>query len=233
MDRQHAMDKLEQIVKTLRGEDGCPWDRKQTHDSLKPCTMEEAAELAAAIRIYQHTGNPENMKEELGDLLLQVVMHAQIAAEEGLFTLEDVIREICEKMIRRHPHVFAGEQLHGEDRLNRWEEIKKKEKEGKSWVGSPLREIPRELPALARAAKVIRKADRLYPSEAEQNSMAGLEEAAARLKTLGNQAEIGEVETCIGEILWNVSRISASKGIAQEQLLIDRIDDLIDEKEPE
>ena len=72
-----------EIIKALRGENGCPWDRVQTHESLKPCMMEEAAELLASIRIYDQTGNPENMREELGDVLLQVVMHAQIAAEEG------------------------------------------------------------------------------------------------------------------------------------------------------
>lgn len=75
----------------LRGENGCPWDKVQTHESLKPCMMEEAAELLASIRIYDQTGNSDNMREELGDVLLQVVMHAQIASEEGLFTMADVV----------------------------------------------------------------------------------------------------------------------------------------------
>lgn len=229
---QQVMDEFVDVVKTLRGEQGCPWDRAQTHDSLRPCTMEEAAELAAAIRIYQKTGDPENMKEELGDLLLQVVMHAQIAEEEGLFTLEEVIRAIHEKMIRRHPHVFAGEQISGEDRLVRWEEIKKKEKEGKSWISSPLREIPCELPSLARAAKVIKKVDRLYPSEEqEKSSITKLEESVAQLKGLEAQADQAAMEECIGEILWCVSEISARRGIPQEQVLSDRIEDVIDSRE--
>ena len=105
--KQYTLEDLIHIVETLRSENGCPWDRKQTHKSLKPCMMEEAAELVSSIRIYDTTGNAENMREELGDILLQVVMHAQIAREEGLFAMEDVIREISAKMIRLHPHVFS------------------------------------------------------------------------------------------------------------------------------
>ena len=106
MNKNNTFEEFLKIIETLRGENGCPWDREQTHTSLKPCVMEEAAELVCAIRIYDQTGNSENMQEELGDLLLQVVMHSQIAQEEGLFTIEDVINTVSEKMIRRHPHVF-------------------------------------------------------------------------------------------------------------------------------
>lgn len=131
-----------EIIKTLRGENGCPWDRVQTHESLKPCMMEEAAELLASIRIYDQTGNPENMREELGDVLLQVVMHAQIAAEEGLFTMEDVVDEVSRKMIRRHPHVFGTSSAEGaEEALINWEEIKKEEKKDKEWIPSPCRKF--------------------------------------------------------------------------------------------
>ena len=102
-----AFDELKGVVARLRAEDGCPWDREQTHSSLKPECIEEAAEVICGINVLEETGNPENLKEELGDLLLQVVMHAQIAEEEGLFTMDDVIREVSRKMIRRHPHVFS------------------------------------------------------------------------------------------------------------------------------
>ena len=101
------LEDLQKVVAALRAPDGCPWDRKQTHESLKPCCIEEAAEVISGINILEATGNADNLKEELGDLLLQVVMHAQIAEEEGLFTMEDVIGGITEKMIRRHPHVFG------------------------------------------------------------------------------------------------------------------------------
>ena len=127
-----SFDKLRETVRRLRAEDGCPWDREQTHESLKPEVIEEAAEVICGINVYKQTGNCENLKEELGDLLLQIVMHAQIAEEEGIFTLDDVISGITEKMVRRHPHVFGNKKVSGsEEVLVNWEEIKRKEKEGK------------------------------------------------------------------------------------------------------
>ncbi|MBQ9061643.1 MAG: hypothetical protein IJ121_02260 [Eubacterium sp.] len=99
---------LQQVVRDLRDpETGCPWDRALTHEELKPTCIEEAAEVISGINILRETGNPEGLQEELGDLLLQVVMHAQIAEEEGLFTMDDVCRTVREKMVRRHPHVFS------------------------------------------------------------------------------------------------------------------------------
>ena len=131
-----SFDKLRETVRRLRAEDGCPWDREQTHESLKPKVIEEAAEVICGINAYEQTGNCENLKEELGDLLLQIVMHAQIAEEEGIFTLDDVISGITEKMVRRHPHVFGNKKVSGsEEVLVNWEEIKRKEKEGKEDVG--------------------------------------------------------------------------------------------------
>ena len=127
-----SFNKLRETVRRLRAEDGCPWDREQSHESLKPEVIEEAAEVICGINVYEQTGNYENLKEELGDLLLQIVMHAQIAEEEGIFTLDDVISGITEKMVRRHPHVFGNKKVSGsEEVLANWEEIKRKEKEGK------------------------------------------------------------------------------------------------------
>ncbi len=127
-----SFDRFRSVIAKLRAKDGCPWDREQTHMSLKAPCIEEAAEVIAGINIYDQTGNAENLKEELGDLLLQVMMHARIAEEEGLFSIEDVINGITEKMIRRHPHVFGNEAVSGsEEVLKNWEEIKKKEKLGK------------------------------------------------------------------------------------------------------
>ena len=120
------------MVRRLRAPDGCPWDKEQTHSSLKPGIIEEAAEVISGINIYEKTGNVENLKEELGDLLLQVVMQSQIAEEEGLFTIDDVLKGITDKLIRRHPHVFGDVKVSGsEEVLVNWEEIKAKEKEGK------------------------------------------------------------------------------------------------------
>ena len=123
----NKLNNLVQIIARLRAEDGCPWNREQTHTSLKAACVEEAAEVIDGINILEQTGNAENLKEELGDLLLQVVMHTQIAKEEGLFTLEDVIRGISEKMIRRHSHVFGTADVSGsEEVLVNWAEIKKR-----------------------------------------------------------------------------------------------------------
>lgn len=106
-----AFDGLRETVARLRAADGCPWDRAQTHETLKPACVEEAAEVICGINILKETGKPDSLVEELGDLLLQVVMHAQIGEEEGLFSLTDVIDCVNEKMIRRHPHVFGEKSL--------------------------------------------------------------------------------------------------------------------------
>lgn len=127
-----SFDEFNEVVRRLRAPDGCPWDREQTHVSLKPGIIEEAAEVICGINVYEKTGNPENLKEELGDLLLQVVMQAEIAEEEGVFNIEDVLKGITDKLIRRHPHVFGNTKVSGtEEALANWDEIKAKEKEGK------------------------------------------------------------------------------------------------------
>lgn len=149
-----AFDKLKSIIARLRAEDGCPWDREQTHASLKPGCIEEAAEVICGINVLEATGNAENLKEELGDLLLQVMMHAQIAEEEGLFTMEDVLKGISEKMIRRHPHVFGDVKVGGSDEvLVNWEQIKAAEKRGKAPEADYLPQAFDESVRLIRAAR--------------------------------------------------------------------------------
>ncbi len=154
MPKLSSFDNLRNIVARLRGEGGCPWDREQTHDSLKPTCIEEAAEVVCGINILRETGNAENLKEELGDLLLQVMMHAQIAEEEGLFTIDDVLDTVSEKMIRRHPHVFGdGEASSAKEALETWEAVKKKEKEGRAWIDEYLYRAFEEAKVLIEAAK--------------------------------------------------------------------------------
>lgn len=121
------IEELKRIVAVLRGDEGCPWDRQQTHESLKPACIEEAAEVLAGIDILQQTGKAENLREELGDLLLQVVFHAQLAAEAGRFTLDEVARAACDKMVRRHPHVFGKPVVTADGKkLTDWQEIKRR-----------------------------------------------------------------------------------------------------------
>jgi len=233
--KQYSYEDFLKIIETLRSENGCPWDREQTHTSLRPCLMEEAAEVMAAIRIYDQTGSYENLREELGDVLLQVVMHSQIAKEEGLFTMEDVVNEVAEKMVRRHPHVFGEvEADNSEQVLKNWEEIKKKEKEGKKSEESPLREIPIELPALARATKVLKKVDKLYESGPDYaEAVSELQKAVNALGQKQN-SQNSDMETIIGDILMSVSQISRICKLPQEQILADRIEKLIEgyEKTP-
>lgn len=126
--RKYSFEDFLEIIAQLRAPGGCPWDIKQTHESLRKCLTEEAGEVIDAI----NNKDDANLCEELGDLLLQVVMHAQIAAEGGRFTMDDIIQGISEKMIRRHPHVFGGETATTvEEGLSLWEQIKKQEKAAK------------------------------------------------------------------------------------------------------
>lgn len=122
----YNIDNLCRIVKYLRGPEGCPWDRNQTHESCRDNILEEANELIQAI----DSGDTENLCEELGDVLLQVVFHSEMASEEGYFNISDVITEVCEKLIRRHPHVFGDDNAYTQQQaIEAWEEAKKKEKE--------------------------------------------------------------------------------------------------------
>ena len=153
--------RLKEVVERLRAEDGCPWDRIQTHESLKTTCVEEAVEVISGINILTDTGDPENLREELGDLLLQIVFHAVIAEEEGLFTLEDVARTVSEKMIRRHPHVFSGAEYASDDeRHAAWEEIKRAEKAGKEWQEPYLSAAMKEAEALIGTAERRKGFDR-------------------------------------------------------------------------
>ncbi len=148
------IDRLKEIVQTLRSDHGCPWDRAQTHESLKPGCIEEAAEVISGITILEETGDPENLKEELGDLLLQIMFQAVLAEEEGLFTFDDVAKVISDKMIRRHPHVFAGVTYAShEEQLKAWETIKQKEKRGKEWHADYLPAAFNEAEALIQKAR--------------------------------------------------------------------------------
>lgn len=235
MDRQYSFEDFVSIVETLRSENGCPWDREQTHKSLKPCMMEEAAELVSSIRIYEDTGSAENMREELGDILLQVVMHAQIAKEEGIFTLEDVVQDISAKMVRRHPHVFGNEiQVENSaEVLTNWDEIKRKEKEGKTWIESPLREIPKELPALTRASKVLKKVDKLYKPGADYKAdVYKMEQLVQKMKAWEPEMGSAQIEELFGDMLITLSDIARLYHISQEQILTDKIEDIIEVYEP-
>ena len=154
MQKKYTLNDLISIIQTLRSENGCPWDQQQTHETLKEAMVEEAFEAVDAIE--QQDMN--HLKEELGDVLLQVVLHCQIEQEKQGFSMEDVITNICEKMIYRHPHVFGDTKLTtSEEVLSNWEELKKKEKNFSTQTQS-MNAIASTLPALTRAKKVQKKA---------------------------------------------------------------------------
>jgi len=146
---------VSRIAERLRAPGGCPWDREQTHASLRPHLLEEAYEALEAL----DRGDLPTLRDELGDLLFQIAIHAQLASEEGAFDMADVSRSIGEKLIRRHPHVFAGTSLDGKDLLVQWEQIKREEK--KETRGSVLDGVPRSLPALFAAERLQERAARV------------------------------------------------------------------------
>jgi len=193
--KQDGVTRLQEIVARLRAPDGCPWDREQTHGSLKGALIEECYEVIEAI----DRADDANLKEELGDLLLHVVMQAQMAGERGAFVFEEVAAEVCEKMIRRHPHVF-GDRLAGSaaDVLRQWEQIKRTEKGG---AGGLLDGLPASLPALLRAQNAQVKAARVgfdWP-DAEPvfakfgEELAEIKEALASGNRLETEAEVGDL----------------------------------------
>ncbi|MCQ2553237.1 MAG: tetrapyrrole methylase [Clostridia bacterium] len=164
------IDELKAVIKRLRAKDGCPWDREQTHASLKKDIVEEAAEVICGINVYEETGNAESMMDELGDLLLQVVMQAEIADEEGLFNFEDVAKNVKEKMIRRHPHVFGDVNAEtSEQVLKNWAEIKKVEKTGKMWMDEKIPEAFDEAMELLKVTKA-KKLEKLAKTKEENNA---------------------------------------------------------------
>ncbi|WP_432404974.1 nucleoside triphosphate pyrophosphohydrolase [Wukongibacter sp. M2B1] len=152
--KKYKMDNLVSIMAKLRSKEGCPWDREQDHQSLKPYLIEESYEVLEALE----DDNMELLEEELGDLLLQIVFHSQIARENGYFNISNVIEGICSKLISRHPHVFGELDVDSSEKVEvNWEAIKRKEKEEKSHTESLMR-IPKQLPALMRSYKVQGKA---------------------------------------------------------------------------
>ncbi len=153
-DTMEEIDRLRDIVRRLRSENGCPWDRVQTHESLKSGCIEEAAEVIGGINILSETGDSENLREELGDLLLHIMFHCVIAEEEALFTFEDIVRTVSDKMVRRHPHVFGntGEAFQ-ENQMITWEAIKQQEKHGREWHDDYLSHAFDEAEALLQKAR--------------------------------------------------------------------------------
>lgn len=228
MKKDYSFQDFVDIIHRLRAKDGCPWDREQTHSSLKQCMIEEAYEVVEGIERYEKSGDYTNLREELGDVLLQVVMHSQIAKEEGIFTMQDVIDEVSKKMINRHPHVFGTVSAENSDEvLKNWEEIKKKEKQEKKEKDN-LHAIPKSFPPMMRANKVIKKAEKLYHTqEKEAELISSMSLAIDNLRTLSNQEDDIRRKKQIGSLLFTIAKLSRSYQVDTDEALSEAIDDYI------
>lgn len=206
-------------MEKLRSENGCPWDREQTIDTLKQYMIEECYEVVDAVE----SGSVAKHKEELGDLLLQIVFQARLREEDGAFNFSDVVKGIVEKLIRRHPHVFADQTVSGTGEvLKNWEAIKSREKQdsGADEPRSAMDGIPKHLPALHKAHHVQKRAARVgfdwtRLHDVVQKVHEELEEVEAALET-GNDAEVNEE---IGDLLFAVVNLSRFRGVNAEELL--------------
>ncbi len=215
--------KLCEIVATLRAPGGCPWDREQTHESLLPAVIEEAYEVAGAVR----ANDSANFREELGDLFLLVVMHAEIAREAGRFDIDSVLEAVTEKLIRRHPHVFGTSDARDSGAvLKQWESIKRAEKTGKHY----LDDLPAALPALMRAQKAQSKVARVNFDWSEaRDVIAKIEEELDELKqAIGDSRRVDdsgvessrrEIEEEMGDLLFAVVNLARKCKVDAENAL--------------
>jgi MazG family protein len=220
--KQVDIEKLAALVARLRGENGCPWDREQTRETLKPMLVEEAFETLDAL----DSDDPADLKEELGDLLFQVVFHAQIAREKGEFDLGDVIDRSHDKMTRRHPHIFGEADLKtSEDVLKNWEDIKASEK----GITSPSRPdserslldgIPKKIPALYRAYQMTAKAARVgFDWRRLEDIFCKLNEEAAELKDAVSSKDMEQIAGEMGDLLFVAVNIARTLGVDPETAL--------------
>ena len=214
---------LEEIVRILRAPGGCPWDAEQTHQSIRRNFLEEAYEAAEAI----DEESPEHLKEELGDVLLQVVFHARMEQEEGRFDLDDVADGVCKKLIYRHPHVFGDVSVSGTGEvLSNWEELKRKEK-GQATNTDALESVARSLPALWRAEKVQKKAKKAgFDWPDVSGALDKLSEELEELKAAA--AEGTNVAEELGDLLFSAVNVSRFLKVDCEDALNQATDKFID-----
>ncbi|MGE5127474.1 MAG: nucleoside triphosphate pyrophosphohydrolase [Betaproteobacteria bacterium] len=208
-----------ELIARLRAPGGCPWDREQTHESVKPMTIEEAYEVAHAI----DERDDDELQGELGDLLLQVVFHADIARERGAFALQQVIERVSEKMVRRHPHVFAGDEAHTADAvLRNWEAIKAAERQAKGREDeSMLDSVHRGLPAVMEAFQITTKVSRVgFDWKEAGGALAKLDEEAAELReAIAQGSGHDAIAEEVGDLLFVAVNVARLAGVDPESAL--------------
>ena len=217
---RYSVEDLQEIVEILRGEGGCPWDREQTHESIRNDLIEETYEVIEAI----DTNQTELLREELGDLLFQILFHAQIEREKGNFVLDDIVSDISAKMIHRHPHVFGEVTVKDTGEvLSNWENIKTEEKQ-RNTLKDKLNAIPPMLPALMRGQKVVKKSG-VYQDATSESLILKLKEQIATLDMKTDKLELSDA---LGSILLTLTAFAQNKGISAEQSFFEEINRFID-----
>ena len=213
-----SLPELVEIMQRLLAPDGCPWDREQTLESLRPYVIEEAHEVVDAI----DRGAPEELREELGDLLLQIVFQAELARAAGWFGPNDVVRAICDKLVRRHPHVFGEQKVSGTaEVLANWEQIKAKEKAGRG----VLEGVPKALPALLRAARVGEKAARVgFDWPDLPGARAKVDEELAELDVAMAGQDRERMEHELGDVLFALVSVARKLDLDPEAALRGTLD---------
>lgn len=212
------------IMEILRGENGCPWDKEQTHDSIKRGLIEESYEVLEAIE----KRDDDLVVEELGDLLLQIVFHAQIAKEEGRYSINDITKAICNKMITRHPHVFGDKSLNtSEEVLDSWEKNKMKEQNLSSYTDA-LKHVAKNLPALIRAEKVQKKAAKIgFDFVNIEDAFEKIYEEASEVKSVYKGRNKDKILEEVGDLIFSVANIARILDIDPENALNYTIDKFI------
>ena len=212
----NSLSKLIKITETLMGDDGCPWDKVQTRESLKPYLVEETYEVLEAL----DENDPEKIKDELGDLLYQILFHSKISSLKGEFDFRDVIDNLSEKMVRRHPHVFEERKLNTPDQVIRqWEEIKKKEN-NKANQKSILDSVPINLPSLLRAQKLQKKAAKEGFDWKQINDVFDkLDEEIKEFKEAVLKKKNPDIQSEIGDIIFVITNIAKFYKVDAEEAL--------------
>lgn len=210
---KHDIEDLKNIMAILRSEEGCPWDREQTHSSIRQDFIEETYEAIEAI----DKNDSSLLREELGDVLLQIIFHSRIEEEAGNFTFDDVVNDICKKLIHRHPHVFGDAVAADSDTvLNNWDKIKKEEKKERDSVTMELRSVPPSLPALMRAQKIGKRAGKAgFDFKDAAEAMEKVHEEVAEVTEELEREEIDKVRMTeeIGDLLLAVTNVARFTGV--------------------
>lgn len=214
--QKYSFEDLRAIMKILRGEGGCPWDREQTHASIRKDLIEECYEVVESI----DKDDPVLMCEELGDLLLQVVFHAEIGEEENKFNMDDVADGICRKLVLRHPHVFGDINADTSEKvLENWDKIKKEEKQRKT-ISSEMYAVPPMLPALMRANKVGKKSGKAnFDFPTDEEAFAKVTEELDELYEAHRSGDKEKIADELGDLLFSVVNVSRKVGAEPEEAL--------------